>query len=67
MKKKKPYSILPDIMKLSIAAVKAVEAFNKVRMGCYHHTQNTLTKVHNCYEGDTKTPCHYSLCPLKEK
>ena len=47
-------------------ATKLVDTFNKARFDCAHHAQNTQTKEHNCFEGNTKTECIHTLCPLKK-
>ena len=59
----------PDEMLISAIAHAAsayVELFADYRKECKVYAQNTLTKDHNCYHGNTKTECNHELCPLKE-
>ena len=77
-KKKKPKlkeDVIKEVVRNSIqyligpiakTSTSWVERFNRARFECEHHTFNTLTKDHNCFHGNTKTECHYKLCPLKE-
>ena len=52
---------------VALSATTYLEMFDKVRFDCEHHAMNTLTKAHNCFEGNTKTECNVMLCPLKGK
>jgi len=47
--------------------IKVTEIFDGLREKCEHHTCNTLTGAHNCYEGKTQSECNPILCPLKRK
>ena len=46
-------------------ANRSIKLFNEIRLQCEDHKQNTLTKDHNCFHGNTKTECKPSICPLK--
>jgi len=52
---------------IALSATTYLEMFDKVRIDCKDHAMNTLTKAHNCFEGNTKTECNVMLCPLKGK
>ena len=52
---------------VALSATTYLDMFDKVRVDCKHHAMNSLTKEHNCFEGNTKTECNVMVCPLKGK
>ena len=50
---------------VAMEATKYITLFEKIRTACDYHAQNTLTKHHNCFYGNTKKVCDAILCPLK--